>query len=334
MWPRSKCCRNNILAAHPAADAIATLGGETMGTTWSVRLVAAPSADLHALHAGIQTQLTRVVRQMSTWEADSQISAYNRAACGTWHAVAPEFQRVLGCALEIARASNGAFDPTVGPLVGLWGFGADAHCDAPTQAAVQRERRRVDWRRIALDRDAGQLLQPGDVRIDLSAIAKGFGVDQVVEWLQAAGVTAALVEVGGELRGYGRKPDDAAWHVLVEAGPDEADDVSEPRVLLLDDIAVASSGDRWHHYQRDGRRYTHTIDPRTGEPHEHAAAAVTVIAHEAMRADAWATALTVLGGAQGFALAQQRGLAARFLERTETGLRERMTDAFHAHLVA
>lgn len=334
MWPRSKCCRNNALTAHPAPEAIAALGGDTMGTTWSVRLVDSPGTDLHALHAGIEAQLVRVVRQMSTWEADSDINAYNRSAGGTWHAIAPEFQCVLGCALDIARASNGAFDPTVGPLVGLWGFGADARCDVPTQAAVQHERRRVDWRRITLDRDAGQVLQPGDVRIDLSAIAKGFGVDQVAEWLQAAGVTAALVEVGGELRGYGRKPDGAAWHVLIEAGPDEADETLQPRVLLLDGIAVASSGDRWHHYQRGGRRYTHTIDPRTGEPREHAAAAVTVIAHEAMQADAWATALTVLGGTEGFTLAQQRGLAARFLEHTDTGLRERMTDAFHAHLVA
>ena len=140
------------------------------------------------------------------------------------------------------------------------------------------------------------------------------------------------MEVGGELYGYGSKPDGTPWRVLVEAGPEEDDHSLEPRVLELDGLAVASSGDRWHHYARDGQRYTHTIDPRTGAPRRHAAAGVTVLAEDTMHADGWATALTVLGSDDGHALAQRLGLAARFLDRSDDGLQERMTDAFQAHL--
>ena len=303
------------MPADAANASIATLGGETMGTTWSVRLNAARNADLHALHAGIQARLDRVVAQMSTWDANSDICTYNRADAGTWLRIPEEFSTVLACALRIADASDGAFDPTIGSLVGLWGFGAEAaRGDAPSADERDAARDTIGWHRIVL-RD-GELLQPGGVRLDLSAIAKGFGADLVVAGLREAGIAGALVEVG----------------------PEEIDHSLEPRVLDLDGIAVATSGDRWHHYtMRDAhgieRRYTHTIDPRSGEPVEHAPVAVSVVARDAMHADAWATALTVLGEDAGFALAQRQGLAVRYLGRDGDGrLRERMTDAFRAHL--
>ncbi|QNN71475.1 FAD:protein FMN transferase [Thermomonas carbonis] len=309
-----------------------------MGTTWSVRLNAARHVDVHALHAGIQARLDRVVAQMSTWEPGSDISAFNRAAAGTWLRIPEEFFAVLSCALRIAEASDGAFDPTIGSLVGLWGFGAEAAIgEVPSMPERDAARDAVGWRRIELRGD-GEVLQPGGLRLDLSAIAKGFGADLVVTGLRDAGIAGALVEVGGELHGYGRKPDGTPWRVLVEAGPEEDDDSLEPRVLELDGIAVATSGDRWHHYTRrdeqgEQRRYTHTLDPRSGAPVEHAAVAVTVVARDAMHADAWATALTVLGEAAGFALAEREGLAVRYLSRDANGaLHERMTDAFRKHL--
>jgi thiamine biosynthesis lipoprotein len=178
-------------------------------------------------------------------------------------------------------------------------------------------------------------LQTGYIQLDLSAIAKGYGADLVARHLRDIGISAALVEVGGELYGYGRKPDGTTWQVLVEASPDEGDiDAADPRVVALDGIAVATSGDHWHAFEQGGTRYSHTLDPRTGKPVEHAPAAVTVIADDAMRADAWATALTVLGADAGYEFAQSRNLAARFVSRTEHGLRERMTDAFLARLCA
>lgn len=309
-----------------------------MGTTWSVRLNTARNADLHALHAGIQARLDRVVAQMSTWEPGSDISAYNRADAGGWVRIPDEFHSVLSCALRIADASDGAFDPTIGSLVGLWGFGAEAAIGGvPSATERDAARSAVGWRRIERRGD-GEVLQPGGVRLDLSAIAKGFGADLVVAGLREAGVKGALVDVGGELLSYGRKPDGTPWRVLVEAGPEEDDHSLEPRVLELDGLAVATSGDRWHHYTRrdehgDERRYTHTIDPRSGTPVEHAPVAVTVVERDAMHADAWATALTVLGETAGMALAEREGLAVRYLNRDGEGqLRERMTDAFRAHL--
>ena len=319
----------------PNAD-IAALGGHTMGTTWSVKLVAPRSRDLHALHAGIQGELDRVVAQMSTWEPDSDISRYNRAAAGHWQPLPEDFWTVLSAAHDIARRSDGAFDPSIGPLVALWGFGAQARAqrvpDAAERTAVARH---CGWQKLQLDQPARAALQPGGLQLDLSAIAKGYGVDLVSHWLRRNGVEAALVEVGGELHGYGRKPDGQPWRVLVESAPEEdAGAEYPPRVLALDDLAIATSGDRWHHYDHNGVSYSHTLDPRTQAPVTRAAAAVTVIDRQTMHADAWATALTVLGTEQGLAFARAQGLAARFVSRDGSGLQEAMTPAFQQYLDA
>jgi len=316
--------------------AVSTLGGETMGTTWSVRICASPALDLHRLHARIQRELDRIVAQMSTWRGDSDISRYNEAAAGYAQALPAEFSQVLTCALDIAGQSGGAYDPTIAPLVDAWGFGAhSAGPRIPDEATLQAAHARVDWRTLRSHFDPPQLRQPGGLRLDLSAIAKGYGVDRVAACLRDAGVPGALAEVGGELYGYGIKPDGGRWRVLVESAPDEAaDDTHPPRVVILDGKAIATSGDRWHHFQQDGTRYAHTLDPRSGRPVVHAAAAVSVIADDAMRADGWATALTVMGAGEGHAFAQRHGLAARFLIRSAGGLRESMTPAFERQLAA
>ncbi|WP_161964710.1 FAD:protein FMN transferase [Xanthomonas arboricola] len=322
---------------HPvssADDAVASLGGRSMGTTWSVKLVAPPARDLHPLHARIQAALDRVVAQMSTWEADSDISRYNRAAAGQWQTLPDDFFTVLRTALQIAQASDGAFDPTVGPMVELWGFGASGgrrRVPSPEQIALASLR--CGWQRLALD--GQRVLQPGAVALDLSGIAKGFGVDCVQHALRQADIASALIDVGGELFGYGCKPDGSAWRVLVESAPDEDAGATLPaRVLTLDGLAVATSGDRWHRFDADGMRYAHTFDPRTGAPIPHAPAAVTVLARDAMQADAWATAMTVLGTDAGLAYAAKTNLAVRFLTRHDGSLHEAMSPAFEQHLAA
>ncbi len=311
---------------------VASLGGATMGTNWSAKLVLPRQRDLHPLHAGIQAQLDAVVAQMSTWQTDSDISRYNRAPAGSWCPLPAQTRTVLACAQAVAAASDGAFDPTVGPLVALWGFGAHAATRTlPDEHALLAARARCGWRRLQWQEAA--LLQPGGLELDLSAIAKGFGVDEVVRWLRAQGIAAALVEVGGELQGYGQKPDGQPWRVLVESAPEEdAMTTTPPRVLSLDDRAVATSGDRWHQYRQGDLQVSHSLDPRSGQPVQRAAAAVTVVAADAMHADAWATALTVLGCEAGLALATRLGLAARFLERSEAGPRETLSPAFEALL--
>ena len=315
-----------------SAPSIHILHGETMGTSWCVKLVASSRADLHGLHAGIQQQLDLVVAQMSSWEADSDLNRFNRSAADSWHRLPEEFFEVLSCALAIARDSEGAYDPTIGALVEAWGFGPAQHAHAiPADATLSAARADAGWQRLILNEEESSALQPGRIQLDLSAIAKGYGVDLVARHLRAIGINAALIEVGGELYGYGRKPDGTAWRVLVEASPDaDAVDAVDPCVIALEGIAVATSGDHWHAFERQGTRYSHTLDPRTGKPVEHAPAAVTVIADDAMRADAWATALTVMGVETGYEFAQSRNLAARFVSRDKHGLRGRMTDAFLA----
>lgn len=322
-------------AAPPSP--VQALHGQTMGTTWSVRFFSTTRHDLHALHDAVQARLDRIVAEMSTWDADSELMRFNRSAAGEWFALPEDFLHVLDAALRIAAASEGAFDPTVSPLVAAWGFGAHAGTRGrPAQAALDAARARVGWQRLQLDAGQRRARRSGDVALDLSAIAKGYGVDAVAGLLRRRGIDSALVDVGGELYGYGRKSDGQPWRVLVESSPDEEADSEglEPRVLTLDGVAAATSGDRWHAYAHDGRRYSHTIDPRSGEPVADAAAAVTVVAADAMHADAWATALTVMGVADGPAFALRHGLAARFLARTDRGLKETMTPAFKRHLAA
>lgn len=318
--------------SFPSPLSVHGLGGDSMGTTWSVQVVAARGVDLHVLHRRIQAVLDRIVRQMSTWEADSDISRFNRAEAGTWQAIPSEFLQVLRAALRIAEVSGGAFDPTLGGLVGLWGFGAQAQ---PRGGADELQQRRLaasaGWHRLELDLAGSRILQTGGLLLDLSAIAKGYAVDAVADTLRADGISAALVEVGGELFGYGRKPDGSPWRVLMESTPaEELAAQLEPRVVELDGKAVATSGDRWHAYEHQGERISHTLDPRTAKPVTHSSVGVTVLADTAMEADAWATAMTVLGATQGLALAERLQLAVRFVDRSAQGLQEHSSSALTA----
>lgn len=312
------------------------LGGATMGTTWSVRAVCAPGTDAHVLHAVAQSALDRVVAQMSHWREDSDLGRYNRAAAGSAWTLPVEFADVMRCALDIAAASDGAFDPTLGALVDAWGFGPSASAHAvPADAMLAPLRANAGWRRLSFDASTSTLIQPGGVALDLSAIAKGYGADLVARALRARSVPAALVEVGGELVGYGRKPDGDRWRVLIEACAEDAAPVAAAeapplRAVVLDGLAVATSGDRWHAFEHDGMRHAHTLDPRSGRALADAPVATTVIADSAMRADAWATALTVMGADAGLAFARTRDFAVRFLVRDGDRLRERLSPRFEA----
>jgi thiamine biosynthesis lipoprotein len=318
----------STLATPSRTRTLATLGGQTMGTTWSAKLAVPAGLDLHPLHDLLQGELDRVVTQMSTWEAASDLSLFNRAAPGSWQVLPHDFGQVMACALRIARDSDGAFDPTIGALVRAWGFGAGGGTPAmPTSVALVQAQSCPRWAQLVLRGAPPELLQPGGVQLDLSAIAKGYAVDLLLQALHARGIDDALVEVGGELAGRGRKPDGTPWRVLVETGADEHSSLP-PRVLALDGIAVATSGDRWHRFEQDGVRYTHTFDPRAGQPVTQAAAAVTVVAHTAMEADAWATALTVMGLDAGLRFATAHGLAARFVVQSADGTREAMSTRF------
>ena len=312
----------------PLGARVHEFGGLTMGTTWRVRLVAGLCLHREPVSRAIQAALDEVVAQMSTWERGSDLCRFNRAAPGTWHALPDAFCEVLSCALDVARHSGGAFDPTAGELVDAWGFGPIARAGLPDADALVQARTRGGWAR--LESADGRLLQAGGLALDLSAIAKGFGVDLVARRLAALGFESHFVEVGGELRGTGMKPDGQPWWVRLEE-PENAP-AGGQTLLALHGLAIATSGDYRRWFEHDGVRYSHTIDPRDGRPIRHGLASVSVIHAECMLADAWSTALNVLGPDDGLALAQQRGLAARFVIRRGAAFDERTSAEFDRFL--
>jgi thiamine biosynthesis lipoprotein len=228
----------------------------------------------------------------------------------------------------VSEASGGAFDVTVGPLVDAWGFGPEGRLSGlPDEERLAELRESVGFEGLAMDREAGTLSKTHPATlVDLSGIAKGYGVDQVATALLELGYTAYLVEIGGEVKVRGRKPDGSAWRVAIEAPESERRVLH--RVVELVDMAVATSGDYRNFYEEDGVRYAHIIDPRTGHPVRHAGAAVSVLHRDAVVADAWATALSVLGPEEGMAVAEREGLAALFITAGTDGYETFATAGF------
>ncbi|MCH8686327.1 FAD:protein FMN transferase [Pedomonas mirosovicensis] len=316
---------------------VETLGGRSMGTSWSVRYVAPPASGLSAdaVAALVGQQLAEVIDQMSQWEKTSLLCRFNRAAPNTWHELPPAFRTVLNCALEITEESEGAFDPTLGALVDLWGFGpAPARATPPSPQEIEAARARTGWRKIGFDAARRAIRQPGGVRLDFSGIAKGFAVDHVAEGLRLAGLRHFLVEIGGELRGEGVKPDGSPWWVTIERParlPQNAAGWQETRVALHG-LAIATSGDYRRWFESKGRHYSHTLDPRTGWPIENSIVSATVLHPSCMKADAYATALGVLGADAALQLATGRDIAACLIRRTGEGVEEILSPAFRQML--
>lgn len=316
----------------PVGGVLREFRGESMGTSWSVRLVA---GDSHVdFQAGLQAELDRVVAQMSHWEAESDLGRFNRAPAGTWQVLPEEFFKVLSFAAAVANVTGRACDPTAGVLVNLWGFGPGGRFGLPdfvppTRQEAQSLAAQHARTSLELDPPRRRAFQPGGMQLDLSAVAKGYGVDCLARYLEGQGVRDYLVEVGGELRGAGVKQDGLPWWVSLEqvdpAGPEEI-------VAALHGLAVATSGDYRRFFMHEGRRHAHTIDPRNGMPVANGIASVTVVHEECMAADAWSTALTVLGVREGLLLAERKGLAAHFVVREGEGLREYMSSRFRGML--
>ncbi len=332
-------CALALVACAPLRqrEDVVVLRGATMGTTWTVKLAVPRGRDAAQLQRAVQDEVDRVVAQMSTYEADSDLSRYNRAPAGTWVRLPAEFFGVLSYALDLARDTGGAYDPTVGPLVNAWGFGPGSHAHVvPADADIDAARARVGWQRVQLDPVMRRAYQPGGAYLDLSSVAKGFGTDQVARRLEREGVADFLVDISGELRAHGRRPGGGDWQVGIEqpgaavAAANAPDEIA--RVVALRDRAIATSGDYRHFFEDGGRFYSHHIDPRTGRPVEHRVASVTTIADDCMHADSIGTALMVLGPERGMDWARERGLAVLMLVHDGERFIERTTPAFDAVL--
>lgn len=317
----------------PPGGVLMDAAGSTMGTRWSARMMV-PAGVRSKLDEQMQRELDAITAEMSHWEPDSVLGRYNRAPAGSWHALPPRLLEVMAYVVEVAADSGGAYDPFAGALVNLWGFGPTGRYDEagfrpPTPEAVRLALAQRAQAQPTLDLAGARLLQPGGAQLDLSSSAKGYAVDRLAWCLERHGVRHYLVEIGGELRGAGMKPDGQPWWVELESVPGSG---AVATVAALHGLAVATSGDYRRHFTLGDIHASHTIDPRSGAPIANEVASATVLHPSCMAADALSTAITVLGGEAGLAFAEQRGLAARLLLRQAGRFTELTTSAYRAML--
>lgn len=306
------------------------LAGRTMGTEYAVT-VSGGSDCTGVLPDRVEAELRSVNAQMSTWQSDSELSRFNEAQAGEWVPVSPDVAGVVALAQGLAYRSDGAFDVTVGPLVDLWGFGVPERRGLPGANEIAEAATRVGYRLLdARQAPPGLRKRVDGLRVDLSAIAKGHGVDRLAVLLDGRGCTDYLIDVGGEVRVRGLNPGRAPWRIAIEM-PEAGNGAEAAPVFHLSAGAVATSGG-YRNFRRVGEfRFSHTIDPRTGRPVSHDMASVTVLADTAALADGLATLINVLGPEDGLAFAERHEVAALALIRTEGGLVRRYTEAMRDH---
>ena len=308
------------------------MSGRTMGTTYNVKYRPTQHAPtLQAMQSQVDALLAEINHTMSTYDPESELSRFNRLHTTDWVAVSDPLRAVLKTALEIGAQSEGAFDITVGPLVNLWGFGPDVHPDhIPLESDIAAARARSGLDKVTLsDTQPAIRKHHPDVFLDLSGIAKGYGVDRVAELMAAHGIEHYMVEIGGEIRVRGLKAHETPWRIAIEKPL--SGERSVQTMLALSDVALATSGNYRNFFEIAGRRYSHTIDPTTGWPIDNHLVSVTVLAETSMRADAWATAFQVLGPERGMAIAERLNLPVLFVIERDGQFEERVCCAFQRY---
>ena len=307
------------------------LNGSTMGTVYTVKIVKTDITNIKiqpdALQKEIDSLLVLINQKMSTYLDDSEISQFNQYRGQDWFPVSPELTSVIESALEISAQSGGAFDITIGPLVNLWGFGPENRPELiPSEEEIRARKLIVGFENLQVQTDPpGLKKEISDLYCDLSAIAKGYGVDQLVDFLDRLGCNNYMVDIGGEIKTGGRNPQGHYWKIGV-ATPQEEFGVQ--KIIPLENKAVATSGDYRNYFEMDGIRYSHMINPRTGRPITHQLASITVIQNSCMIADALATAIDILGPDEGLKFALSRELPVFLIVREGDSFIEKMTPEF------
>ena len=302
---------------------VLNISGSKMGTSYHITVIAdqLPPDDLEQQ---IEQLLSKVDNSMSTYKKDSEISQFNRLPVGKTMTISDEFSEVVKISQEIWQLSNGAFDPTIGPLVDLWGFGpGDRHDSIPTPETIAQTKSAIGFDSVVLLEN--RLTKTKPVALDLSAVAKGYAVDRVADLLEMLALPDYLVEIGGEIRVSGFNSEGVAWRIAVEQ-PQLFGDVD--RIIGITDIAVATSGDYRNYFEKDGVRYSHTIDPKTGMPIDHNLASVSVLSESCAVADAWATAFSVMGAEESLKLAEEYDLSVYMLVREGENFVSKMSGGF------
>lgn len=308
---------------------IVKISGPTMGTQYHISWVSdkpnslALETEQKDIQQKVDTLLVAINKSMSTYDPHSELSLINHRYNSEWQTISDGLYQVLKMAKQVNAQSAKAFDITVGPLVNLWGFGPDKTNDhIPESEKIQTLLAEIGSDALTLRQHDGvfQLRLAAPRYMDLSAIAKGYAVDVLGNLLQGQGIENYLIEVGGEIIAHGMKPENQSWRIAIEAPNDDGRSVQI--IIPLSSMGIATSGDYRNFFEQDGRRFSHTIDGRTGYPVEHELASVSVLHPSVALADAWATALTVVGAEKGLAMAEEFNLAAYFIVRTDNGYQQ------------
>lgn len=301
-----------------------SLNGATMGTRYTAVFYGPDTVDTAAIGASLFAAVHQVDRQMSTWDRASDLCRVNAAPAGSWIDIPDQLAEVLEAGIQLGLESHGAFDIGLGELVDAWGFGPPAP-GLPLPSALAGGQYTPASEKLEIDRARGLVRKRGRLRLDLSGIAKGYGVDQLAHCLDRWGVTRYLVGIDGEMRARGAKPGGDPWTVAVEKPAYGVREVAG--VMELRDTAIATSGDYRRWIEVAGQRYGHTMHPALQQPVLNRLAAVTVLAPTCMLADAWATALLVMGEDDGVNQARERGMDVLFVLRDGARLAEIATGA-------
>ena len=318
-----------LAVVRPACGEIQVISGKTMGTTYSVRLDPTMSISTETLAAKINDRLETINNAMSTYIADSEVVRFNQSNSTEWFPVSEDTARVIAMAQKVAHQSNGAFDVTVSPLVALWKFGADAETakGLPTDEQINDVQRNVGYAKLEVSQSPPQIRKTNPLlKVDLSAIAKGYAVDEVARLLVDDGQERFLVEIGGELTSRGTKSNGSPWMVGIESPTPEARRIAT--TIPLTNQSLATSGDYRSFFEYEGVKYSHTINPKTGKPAQHTLSSVSVLYPDCAIADAFATAILVMGPEIGLEWAQANQIDAMLLSRNHGQFAESIAGAF------
>ena len=326
-----------LTIGRDGSSRLESLDGYTMGTRYHLQLVGVPEGlSRESLVTEIDDLLRYLDREVfSTYVQESELSRFNRHPVGSAFAASPELLEVMSLALEIAANTDGAFDPTIGALVDLWGFGPGRNQGkgiVPSTTEIQSLLANTSFQHLLFESAAGNLRKTRDLKIDLSGIAKGYAVDVLGSYLDGLGVENYFLDIGGELKMKGNKPGQRGWVPAIEAPENGTSAVYEILFSRGETLALAGSGDYRNYFEADGERYSHEIDPCNGQPVSHGLVAVYVIDASAARADALATAYMIMGLSKARSHAAQIGQAAYFIVNTGPGFADYTTDAFARYL--
>lgn len=314
--------------AQPATE-LHQLQGKTMGTYYVIKFYSAQAIDDEQLQQQIDTELELVNDLMSTYRPQSELMRFNHQQSSDVFPLTPQTRAVITEAIRLGHQTNGVLDVTVGPLVELWGFGAQGRIEhAPDEQQINDIRRYIGIDKLQLT-DGGLSKTVPQLAVDLSTIAKGYGVDQVASILEQAGINNYLVEIGGEMRLKGSKPDQQ-WRIAVEKPV--SGERAVQRVLIPGDMGVATSGDYRNYFEEEGIRYSHLINPHTGRPIQNRIVSTTVLHPSCMTADGYATALNVMDEDTAIAFANEHHIAALLVVKTDDGFKELSSEAFKPYL--